>query len=60
MLFHDTVYHNIAYGNLSAPESEVHNAAKMAELHDSIMNRFPHKYQTQVGERGLKLSGKSS
>jgi len=57
VLFHDTVYHNIAYGNLSAPESEVHNAAKMAELHDSIMNRFPHKYQTQVGERGLKLSG---
>ncbi|CAL1548476.1 unnamed protein product [Lymnaea stagnalis] len=57
VLFHDTVYHNIAYGNLSATEEEVHRAAKMAEIHDAIMNRFPHKYQTQVGERGLKLSG---
>ncbi|RUS83863.1 hypothetical protein EGW08_008344 [Elysia chlorotica] len=29
----------------------------MAEIHDTIMKRFPHQYQTQVGERGLKLSG---
>ncbi|XP_012934691.1 ATP-binding cassette sub-family B member 7, mitochondrial [Aplysia californica] len=57
VLFHDTVYHNIAYGNLSAPEEDVHRAAEMAEIHDAIMNRFPKKYETQVGERGLKLSG---
>ncbi|KAH9524993.1 ATP-binding cassette sub- B member 7, mitochondrial [Bulinus truncatus] len=57
VLFHDTVYQNIAYGNLSATEEEVYKAAKMSEIHDAIMNRFPNKYETQVGERGLKLSG---
>ncbi|CAG5120057.1 unnamed protein product, partial [Candidula unifasciata] len=57
VLFHDTVYHNIAYGNLSATKEEVYKAAQMAEIHDAIVNRFPHKYDSQVGERGLKLSG---
>ncbi|GFO42147.1 Iron-sulfur clusters transporter atm1, mitochondrial [Plakobranchus ocellatus] len=57
ILFHDTVYNNIAYGDLSAPEEEVYQAARMAEIHESIETRFPRKYQTQVGERGLKLSG---
>ncbi|RUS79526.1 hypothetical protein EGW08_012724 [Elysia chlorotica] len=57
ILFHDTVYNNIAYGDLSAPEEKVYEAARMAEIHDTIMKRFPHQYQTQVGERGLKLSG---
>ncbi|XP_059153917.1 iron-sulfur clusters transporter ABCB7, mitochondrial-like [Physella acuta] len=57
VLFHDTVYNNIVYGKLTATEDEVHRAADMAEIHSTIMNRFPNKYQTQVGERGLKLSG---
>ncbi|XP_071112669.1 iron-sulfur clusters transporter ABCB7, mitochondrial-like [Haliotis cracherodii] len=57
VLFHDTVFNNINYGDLSKSETDVHNAAKMVELHDAIMTRFPDKYDTQVGERGLKLSG---
>ncbi|XP_060070436.1 iron-sulfur clusters transporter ABCB7, mitochondrial-like [Ylistrum balloti] len=57
VLFHDTVYNNILYGDLTKSEQEVEDAAKMARLHDSIMHRFPAQYQTQVGERGLKLSG---
>ncbi|XP_033740931.1 ATP-binding cassette sub-family B member 7, mitochondrial-like [Pecten maximus] len=57
VLFHDTVYKNILYGDLTKGTQEVEEAAKMARLHDSIINRFPAQYQTQVGERGLKLSG---
>jgi len=56
VLFHNTIRHNIAYGNLEASEDEVTQAAKMAELHDSILD-WPNGYDTQVGERGLKLSG---
>merc|ERR1712037_495174 len=56
VLFHDTIRHNIAYGNLSASDDEVRRAAKMAEIHDSILT-WPNGYDTQVGERGLKLSG---
>ncbi|KAK0053596.1 ATP-binding cassette sub-family B member 7 mitochondrial [Biomphalaria pfeifferi] len=56
VLFHDTVYHNIAYGNLSATQEEVYKAAQMSEIHEAIL-KFPNQYQTQVGERGLKLSG---
>lgn len=44
------------YGDLSKSREEVYEAAKMAELHDSIMN-WPQGYETRVGERGLKLSG---
>lgn len=57
VLFHDTVFHNIHYGNLSKSEQDVYEAAEMAEIHNAIMNRFPAQYKTQVGERGLKLSG---
>merc|ERR1719483_428775 len=57
VLFHDSVYYNIAYGNLNATEAEVHKAAEMAEIHESVVTRFPDGYNTQVGERGLKLSG---
>ncbi|KAJ8315031.1 hypothetical protein KUTeg_007181 [Tegillarca granosa] len=57
VLFHDTVFNNIQYGDLTKPPEAVYEAAKMAELHDTIVNRFPMKYETQVGERGLKLSG---
>jgi len=56
ILFHNTIMHNIAYGNLKAPEEEVFKAARMAELHESILD-WPRGYDTQVGERGLKLSG---
>jgi len=56
VLFHNTIKHNIGYGNLSASDEEVFRAAKMAELHDSI-SAWPKGYETQVGERGLKLSG---
>ncbi|KAL4233603.1 ATP-binding cassette sub- B member 7 [Mactra antiquata] len=57
VLFHDTVYNNIHYGDMSKTEEDVYKAATMAEIHDTITQRFPLKYQTQVGERGLKLSG---
>merc|ERR1719468_1084532 len=56
VLFHDSIHHNIKYGNLSASEDKVIEAAKMAELHSSILD-WPRGYHTQVGERGLKLSG---
>ena len=57
MLFHDTVYNNIHYGDLSKTQEDVFTAAKMAEIHNTITSRFPQGYNTQVGERGLKLSG---
>ncbi|GAB0092612.1 ATP-binding cassette sub-family B member 7, mitochondrial [Sergentomyia squamirostris] len=56
VLFHDTIRHNIHYGNLKKNQDEVEVAAKMADLHDSIV-QWPNGYATQVGERGLKLSG---
>lgn len=56
VLFNDTIYHNISYGNVEAPEEDVLNASKMAQVHD-IVQRMPAKYKTKVGERGLKLSG---
>merc|ERR1719220_343600 len=56
VLFHDTIRHNIGYGDLSAKEEDVIKAAELAELHDSILD-WPKGYDTQVGERGLKLSG---
>merc|ERR1712223_1520235 len=56
VLFHNTIKHNINYGNLNAQEDAVIQAAKMAEIHDSILT-WPNGYETQVGERGLKLSG---
>jgi len=56
VLLHDTIRHNIAYGRLTASAEEVESAARMAELHDSILD-WPAQYDTRVGERGLKLSG---
>ncbi|XP_028165194.1 ATP-binding cassette sub-family B member 7, mitochondrial isoform X1 [Ostrinia furnacalis] len=56
VLFHDTIFHNLHYGDLSQPAEEVYRASKMAELHDSVKT-WPKGYDTQVGERGLKLSG---
>ncbi|XP_065201952.1 iron-sulfur clusters transporter ABCB7, mitochondrial [Planococcus citri] len=56
VLFHDTIIYNLQYGNLKKSEEDVYNAARLANLHDSIL-QWPAGYQTQVGERGLKLSG---
>ena len=56
VLFNDTVYYNIAYGCPEAGPEAVFEAARMAHLHDFIMS-LPDKYETGVGERGLKLSG---
>ncbi|KAK4879524.1 hypothetical protein RN001_007670 [Aquatica leii] len=56
VLFHDSIKYNLHYGNLSANEDELIKASKMAELHDNILT-WPKGYDTQVGERGLKLSG---
>jgi len=56
VLFHNTIRHNIGYGDLQADQEQIQRAARMAELHDSIVT-WPSGYDTQVGERGLKLSG---
>uniref|UniRef100_A0A0E0PSX8 Uncharacterized protein n=1 Tax=Oryza rufipogon TaxID=4529 RepID=A0A0E0PSX8_ORYRU len=56
VLFNDTIKHNIQYGRLSATDEEVYDVARRAAIHDTIIN-FPDKYNTVVGERGLKLSG---
>ena len=56
VLFHNTIYYNVAYGRLSASEKEVMEAIRLADLEASIES-MPDKYETQVGERGLKLSG---
>jgi ABC-type transport system involved in Fe-S cluster assembly fused permease/ATPase subunit len=56
VLFHESIFYNIHYGNLQATPEQVYEAAKRAEIHDAI-ERFPEKYDTIVGERGLKLSG---
>ncbi len=55
-LFHRTIRENITYGNPDATDEEVIAAAKKAEAHDFI-DQLPLKYDTLVGERGVKLSG---
>jgi ATP-binding cassette subfamily B protein len=56
VLFNDTIYYNIAYGRPGATREEIENAAKVAQIHDFI-ERLPDKWESTVGERGLKLSG---
>ena len=56
VLFNDTIEYNIRYGRPDAPESEVREAARNAQIHDFIMT-LPQGYDSLVGERGLKLSG---
>lgn len=55
-LFSGTIKDNIQYGNPRAGFEEIVSAAKMANAHDFIME-LPEKYDTQVGERGVQLSG---
>ena len=56
VLFNDTIYYNIAYGNTEASYDKVIEAARAAKIHEFISN-LPDGYDTTVGERGLKLSG---
>ena len=56
VLFNDTIYYNISYGNPEATEEQIYEAAKSADIHNFVLN-LPDGYQTIVGERGLKLSG---
>jgi len=56
LLFNDTVLYNIQYGRLGASEEEVHQAARLAHIHDQVVGMAA-GYDTVVGERGLKLSG---
>jgi len=56
VLFNDTIRYNIAYGRPEASFAEVQAAAKAAKIHEFIAS-LPDGYETQVGERGLKLSG---
>ena len=56
ILFHDTIFNNIAYGLTETSLQDVERAAKIANAH-SFIYEFPDMYQTLVGERGVKLSG---
>lgn len=55
-LFHADIMHNVRYGRMDASEEEVKEAARKANIHDAIMS-LPEGYRTQVGERGLMISG---
>ncbi len=56
VLFNETIFYNIAYGLPDPNPRQVEEAARSARLHDFIAE-LPEGYETQVGERGLKLSG---
>jgi ABC-type transport system involved in Fe-S cluster assembly fused permease/ATPase subunit len=56
VLFNDTIRYNIRYGRWDASDQEVEEAARLAQI-DAFIRMSPHGYETEVGERGLKLSG---
>jgi ABC-type transport system involved in Fe-S cluster assembly fused permease/ATPase subunit len=56
VLFNDTIRYNIRYGRWDADDAEVEEAARLAQI-DALIRMAPKGYETQVGERGLKLSG---
>ena len=56
VLFNDTIRYNIAYGRPGASQAEIEHAARLAQVHDFVLD-LPDGYETMVGERGLKLSG---
>ena len=56
ILFNDTVWNNICYGQRNLPEERVFAAARAALAHDFILE-MPQGYQTQLGDRGQRLSG---
>ena len=55
-LFDDTVRNNIIYANSNATEDEVRSAAKLS-FAEEFINKLPNKYETMIGENGLRLSG---
>ncbi len=55
-LFHADIMHNVRYGRLDASDDEVIEAAKKANVHETIV-KLPDGYKTTVGERGLMISG---
>lgn len=55
-LFNDTIAENIAYAKQGASQKDIEDAARMANIHDTILS-FPDGYNTVVGERGYRLSG---
>ena len=55
-LFDDTIRNNIAYANLDASEDEIREAAKFS-FAEEFINRLPKKYDTLIGENGIRLSG---
>ena len=56
VLFNDTIMFNIRYAKPDCTDEEVYEAAKKAQIHDKILD-WPDKYESKVGERGLRLSG---
>jgi ABC-type transport system involved in Fe-S cluster assembly fused permease/ATPase subunit len=56
VLFNDSIRYNVAYGRPGASTEEIEEAARLADIHDFVA-KLPDGYKTQVGERGLKLSG---
>ncbi len=56
VLFNDTIRYNIRYGRWDASDAEVEDAARLAQI-DNFIRHAPRGYDTEVGERGLKLSG---
>ena len=55
-MFNESIMYNLKYANQEATEEQIFAACKAAAIHDRIM-KFPDKYETKVGERGVKLSG---
>jgi ABC-type transport system involved in Fe-S cluster assembly fused permease/ATPase subunit len=56
VLFNETLMYNLRYANPDATDEQVYEACRAASIHDKILT-FPDKYETKVGERGLRLSG---
>lgn len=56
VLFNNTIKYNIKYGRITATDAEIIEAARGADIHEKILT-FVDGYETQVGERGLRLSG---
>jgi len=56
VLFNETLMYNLKYANQDATDEQVYAACRAASIHDKILT-FPDKYETKVGERGLRLSG---
>jgi subfamily B ATP-binding cassette protein MsbA len=54
-LFHDSIRNNIRYSKTAARQEEIFSVAKIAHCHEFI-HKFPHSYNTMVGDRGVKLS----